>query len=260
VELVDTPSSSGKGQKIWRCPQCRIAVWSNYAGAGDSIRFVRVGTLDEPERHPPDIHIYTESKQPWVVLPPSTPAVSEFYRASEQWPKESLERRAALRASAQGNRPGPAAPGASRSESMRIEGRCHCGNISYALQWPGDGAEIPVRVCGCSFCTTHGGAWTSHRDAELIAQVREPALVAKYRFGTGTADFHVCARCGAVPLVTSGIDDRLYAVVNVNTLEGVKASSLVRTATRFDGESAGDRLERRKRNWIRTVRILTTGA
>jgi hypothetical protein len=98
TEVVDTPSNSGKGQKISRCPRCRIAVWSNYAGFGDAVRFVRVGTLDEPDRLPPDIHIYTASKQPWVVLPPGAPAVAEYYEASEWWPKESLERRAALRA------------------------------------------------------------------------------------------------------------------------------------------------------------------
>ena len=102
VEVVDTPSNSGKGQKIARCPRCRIAVWSNYAGAGDSVRFIRVGTLDDPDRLPPDIHIFTASKQPWVVLPPGTPAVAEYYRASELWPKESLERRAALMAAAKG--------------------------------------------------------------------------------------------------------------------------------------------------------------
>ncbi len=96
VEIVDTPSNSGKGQKIARCPKCRIAVWSNYAGAGDAVRFVRVGTLDEPDRFPPDIHIFTASKQPWVVLPSDTPAVAEYYRATDYWPKESLERRAAL--------------------------------------------------------------------------------------------------------------------------------------------------------------------
>jgi len=96
VEVVDTPSNSGKGQKISRCPRCHIAVWSNYAGGGDAVRFVRVGTLDDPDRCPPDIHIYTASKQPWVVLPVGTPAVPEYYRASEHWPKESLERRAAL--------------------------------------------------------------------------------------------------------------------------------------------------------------------
>jgi hypothetical protein len=96
VELVDTPSESGKGQKIARCPKCRIAVWSHYAGAGAAVSFVRVGTLDEPDRLPPDIHIFTASKQPWVVLPPGTPAMPEYYRSSEHWPKESLERRAAL--------------------------------------------------------------------------------------------------------------------------------------------------------------------
>ena len=98
IEVVDTPSNSGKGQRISRCPKCRIAVWSNYAGGGDAIRFVRVGTLDAPDLLPPDVHIFTASKQPWVLLPPGTPAAAEYYNASELWPKESLERRAALRA------------------------------------------------------------------------------------------------------------------------------------------------------------------
>ncbi|MDO8250619.1 MAG: GFA family protein [Rhodoferax sp.] len=96
VEVVNTPSLSGKGQKISRCPQCRIAVWSNYAGAGDAIRFVRVGTLDEPDRLPPDIHIFTASKQPWVVLGPDIPAVEQYYKASQRWPAESLARRAQI--------------------------------------------------------------------------------------------------------------------------------------------------------------------
>jgi hypothetical protein len=95
-EVVNTPSNSGKGQKITRCPTCRIAVWSNYAGAGDKVRFIRVGTLDEPDQFPPDIHIFTMSKQPWVVLPPGMPAVVEYYDAKKYWPKESLARRDAL--------------------------------------------------------------------------------------------------------------------------------------------------------------------
>jgi hypothetical protein len=95
-EIVLTPSNSGKGQKITRCPRCRVAVWSNYAGAGDAVRFVRVGTLDEPDRLPPDIHIFTASKQPWVVLPPGTPAVEEFYDREAYWPAASLARRQAL--------------------------------------------------------------------------------------------------------------------------------------------------------------------
>ncbi len=95
-EVVDTPSNSGKGQKISRCPKCRIAVWSNYAGAGDAVRFVRVGTLDDPDRLPPDIHIFTASKQPWVVLPPGMPAVEEYYDRASYWPVDSLERRKAM--------------------------------------------------------------------------------------------------------------------------------------------------------------------
>ena len=100
VEVIDTPSNSGKGQKVSRCPTCRIALWSNYGGGGDLLRFVRVGTLDEPDRCPPEIHIFTSSKQPWVVLPPGTPAFSEYYKSSEVWPKDRLERRAVVMAKA----------------------------------------------------------------------------------------------------------------------------------------------------------------
>jgi len=104
-EIVDTPSASGKGQRIARCPACRIAVWSNYAGAGPSVRFVRVGTLDQPDRLPPDIHIFAASKQPWVVLPEGIPAVPEYYDRDRYWPRESLDRRSALIAKLDGASP-----------------------------------------------------------------------------------------------------------------------------------------------------------
>jgi len=94
-ELVDTPSNSGKGQKILRCPTCRVAVWSHYPGAGPRFAFLRVGTLEEPDLMPPDIHIFVESKQPWVVLPAGVPAMAEYYDRNEHWPAESLARRAA---------------------------------------------------------------------------------------------------------------------------------------------------------------------
>jgi len=94
--LVTIPTHSGKGQKIARCPSCLIAVWSHYAGAGDAISFVRVGTLDNPDQLPPDIHIFTASKQPWLVLPSGIPAVEEYYQRSRYWPEESLQRRKAL--------------------------------------------------------------------------------------------------------------------------------------------------------------------
>jgi hypothetical protein len=100
-DVVDTPSNSGKGQKIARCPKCRVALWSNYAGAGELVRFVRVGTLDNPDLLPPDIHIFTSTKQPWVVLAADTPAVTEYYSASEMWPAASLERRRAIRSRGQ---------------------------------------------------------------------------------------------------------------------------------------------------------------
>jgi hypothetical protein len=89
---VLTPSQSGKGQAILRCPECRVATWSHYAGAGDSLAFVRVGTLDEPDRLPPDVHIFTASKQVWVQLPDGVPAFEGYYRSSEVWPSESLAR------------------------------------------------------------------------------------------------------------------------------------------------------------------------
>jgi hypothetical protein len=96
AEPVATPSNSGKGQVISRCPTCRVALWSNYGGLGDLARFIRVGTLLEPDHFPPDVHIFTSSKQPWVVLPDATPSFPEYYDSKVVWSPASLERRAAL--------------------------------------------------------------------------------------------------------------------------------------------------------------------
>jgi len=96
-ETIDTPSNSGKGQKIVRCPTCRIAVWSHYAGAGAKAAFVRVGTLDNPDLCPPDIHIFTSSKQPWVVIPAGHKSVLEYYKASDVWSKDAIARREAMK-------------------------------------------------------------------------------------------------------------------------------------------------------------------
>jgi hypothetical protein len=95
-ERVDTPSASGLGQVIVRCPVCRIALWSHYSGAGPLFSFVRVGTLDRPDILPPDIHIFTASKQPWLLLPPGAKAFPEYYDRDAHWPAASLARRAAL--------------------------------------------------------------------------------------------------------------------------------------------------------------------
>jgi len=136
-----------------------------------------------------------------------------------------------------------------------INGKCHCGNIALAVEWAGDPPEIPARACGCTFCVKHGGVWTSNPDATLKVRVRDEAVVSKYAFGTKTATFHVCSRCGAVPLVTSEIEGRLYAVVNVNALENVDPSWLRRNPANFDGEDVESRLARRKRGWIRNVQF-----
>ena len=92
-EVIDTPSASGAGQKIARCPKCRVAVWSHYAGSGPVIKFVRVGTVDDPDMMPPDVHIFTSSKQPWVIIPPETPAFAEYYDRKVVWSAEALARR-----------------------------------------------------------------------------------------------------------------------------------------------------------------------
>ena len=109
---------------------------------------------------------------------------------------------------------------------MKIAGRCHCGNISFEFDAPGE------------------------LKGSLAATVREESI---YRFGTG--DFHVCTRCGAVPFVTSEIDGRIYAVVNVNTFEGLDPKTLPRVPVSFDGESTENRLARRKQRWIASVTI-----
>jgi len=96
ADPVATPSASGKGQVIHRCPTCRVALWSHYSGAGPKFAFLRVGTLDDPDACPPDVHIYTDSKQPWVILPEGVPAMPEYYRRSELWPEASLKRREAV--------------------------------------------------------------------------------------------------------------------------------------------------------------------
>ena len=95
-EWVNTPTHSGRGQQVARCPECRVALWSHYASAGPVVAFVRVGTLDNPDLLPPDMHIFTESKQPWVVLPADVPAFPVYYDREQYWPRESLKRRLAI--------------------------------------------------------------------------------------------------------------------------------------------------------------------
>jgi hypothetical protein len=140
---------------------------------------------------------------------------------------------------------------------MLISGRCHCGNIAFELGWDPDPKEIVARTCTCSFCRSHGATWTSHPRAKLRIAVRDSAQVNIYRFGSNTADFHVCMDCGGVPFVSCMLDDTRYAVVNVNVFDDA-ARALVRPApASFESEELTGRLERRQRTWIRDVEYTT---
>jgi hypothetical protein len=141
---------------------------------------------------------------------------------------------------------------------MVISGSCHCGNIAFDLLWDPEPAAIPARACTCSFCTKHGGVWTSCPTGSLVVTIADPAAVSRYVFGTKTARFHICAKCGVVPVVTSEIDATLYAVVSVNAFRDVDRTLLTHASASFDAEDEQSRLARRKRNWIPDVRFEST--
>jgi hypothetical protein len=143
---------------------------------------------------------------------------------------------------------------------MLIAGSCHCGNISFVLNWQPEPSEIAARACTCSFCTKHGGVWTSCPTGSLKVTVRDSARVSRYEFGTRTAQFHICSTCGVVPVVTSRIEGRTHAVVNVNAFVDVEPSLLRRASAMFDGETEASRLTRRQRNWISDVEMIEGAA
>ena len=141
---------------------------------------------------------------------------------------------------------------------MLISGSCHCRNISFKLNWEPEPSEIPARACTCSFCTKHGGVWTSCPTGSLAVSVHDPNAVSRYSFGTKTAEFHVCSVCGIVPVVTSTVSGNLYAVVSVNAFENVSPSLLRPAPVSFEAETEETRLARRARNWIPSV-VFTSG-
>lgn len=141
---------------------------------------------------------------------------------------------------------------------MLIHGSCHCGNIKFRLDWQPDPSEIPARACSCSFCVKHGGVWTSCPTGTLDVEVHDSVRHGKYAFGTRSADFHVCTSCGAVPVVTSEIEAKTYAVVNVNAMDDVDPALLRRAPVSFEAEDESTRLARRARGWIRNVRFSST--
>jgi len=95
IQNIQVPTDSGRPHVIHRCTSCRTAVWSTYGGV-EKLRFVRVGTLDDPTAWPPNVHIYTRSKLPWITLPAGIPAFAAYYDSKRLWPAASLERRRAI--------------------------------------------------------------------------------------------------------------------------------------------------------------------
>ncbi|HEY4091511.1 MAG TPA: hypothetical protein VGN46_08335 [Luteibacter sp.] len=136
---------------------------------------------------------------------------------------------------------------------MQIRGACHCGNVAFELEWP-DHVPVATRECGCTFCQKHGAEWTANPHASLHVRVANTSLVSMHRFGTNTADFHVCARCGVVTLCTSDIEGHQYAVVNTRAFEHRSMLSPPAPVD-FEGEEEDARLRRRARNWIGHVVI-----
>jgi len=122
--------------------------------------------------------------------------------------------------------PGRAAGISLHIMGIPIVGSCHCKNFSFVLDWSPEPSEIPARACSCSFCMRHGGVWTACPTGSLKIAIKEPERTSKYSFDTKTADFHICSICGLVPIVTSRIDGRLFAVVNVNLFDGVDPAPL----------------------------------
>ena len=139
---------------------------------------------------------------------------------------------------------------------MLIAASCHCRNVTFELLWEPQPTEIPARACTCSFCTKHGGVWTSCPTGSLAVSIADPASVARYVFGTRTAQFHICTTCGVVPVVTSEIDGKTYAVVSVHALEDVDPALFRHTSAAFEAEDVPTRRARRKRNWIPDVRFV----
>ena len=181
----------------------------------------------------------TRSRKRWIkLLIGKGPLLQQS--ATVTWERFVRDPRS-LRRSNSGTPPNQAIPGVRPTPRPR-EPKPTPGTVAFPL--------APLQ-CRSSIYTTSG----VENPPALKIKVKDPAAVARYAFGTRTAEFHVCVRCGVVPVVTSEIAGRLYAVVNVNTFDGVDAALLRRSPANFDGEGTDSRLERRARNWIGRVQF-----
>ncbi len=135
----------------------------------------------------------------------------------------------------------------------QLRGSCYCGNIRFVFATDKADAELPKRECQCGFCVLHGRISTSDRDGEMRIAIETPENVNKFRFGHRTADFYVCRKCGAIPVVTSEIDGASVGLVDVRMIEGFAWSRADTSRHDSEGEEVGDRLARRKSYWTGTV-------
>ncbi len=136
---------------------------------------------------------------------------------------------------------------------MKLSGGCHCGTMSYDLEWPDEAGPKAARICTCAFCTRHNIRYISHPDAVLALRIRNADDVNRYRFATATAQFLICRECGVMPVIIGHQDGALQAVVNANTLEDFEMPEAAPIS--YDGESLNERLKRRKKNWIGRVTV-----
>lgn len=132
---------------------------------------------------------------------------------------------------------------------MRYAGRCHCGNIEVAFEPRQDASELQIRECACSFCRRHGAAGVSGPAGKLEITLRIPADVSRYRFALRTADFLVCRTCGVYVAAVCAIENVTYAVLNANVLDERGAFTRLPVRVDFDGETAAERMNRRRRSW-----------
>jgi len=131
---------------------------------------------------------------------------------------------------------------------MRLEGTCHCGNIAIVLETEQDPRALPLRACDCSFCRRHGARTTSDPQGRARVGIQDRQLVSRYVFGLRTAEMIVCARCGMYCAAVFREEGRGWAVQNANVFLN-PAFDRPAQAVSYEGETAEQRIARRKRLW-----------
>ena len=136
---------------------------------------------------------------------------------------------------------------------MIHRGGCHCGNLHVTLRLTQPPGEVRLRACGCSFCRAHNTRTTSDPDGAVEISADDWSLVQLYRFGTGTAEFMICSRCGVYIGAIGDTGAGTRAVINTTCLDDRALFTREPAPTDHDGETTTDRLARRAANWTPAV-------